>query len=89
MNEIRVKTESGSTYILNPTQMTWDRERNVPELELVYPVRTKGGTLMKFPEVAVGKPLRMFGPSLTPGGTFRMIETSLVVSVEEANVSLD
>jgi hypothetical protein len=84
MSELRVKTESGSTYILNQVQMTWDRERNSPEWESPFPVRTKGGTLMEFPEVVVGQPLRLFGPSLTPGGTFRMIETSLVVGVEEA-----
>ena len=81
MTELRVKTESGSTYILNQVQMTWDRERNVPDLASPYPVRTKGGTLMEFPKVVVGQPLRLFGPSLTPGGAFRMIETSPVVEV--------
>ena len=82
MSELRVKTESGSTYILNQVQMTWDRERKAPDLSM-FPMRTKGGTLMEFPKVVVGQPLRMFGPSLTPGGAFRMIETSLVVGFEE------
>ena len=85
LRELRVKNESGSTYILNPTKMTWDRERQSPDPESPFPVRTKGGKLNVFPTPKVGQSMIMAGPSLTPGGTVRLIETSLVLEVEEVN----
>lgn len=83
MSEIRVHTESGSIYILNQKELTWDRERMRPDGFSLFPVRTKGGKLNSFPEkINIGEPLVLLGPPLTPGTTVRMIETSPIVKVE-------
>ena len=86
-NTTIVKTESGSTYVIDRAKMTWDRMRTLPN-DSILPVRTKGGTLNTLPMVELGKPLILIGPSLTPGGLFRMIETSPIISIKEEDEDL-
>jgi hypothetical protein len=74
------ETESGSKYILDRDTMTWARPQAGEGS--VY-VRTTSGPLTNWPEITVGKPVQMFGPSLTPGGSFRWIYTTPVVSKTE------
>ena len=78
---LHVRTSSGSLYVLDlyNTPMTWER-REAGEGSVL--VRTKGGELYTFPSIRVGKRMYMYGPSLTPGGLFREISTTPVVSIE-------
>lgn len=78
-----IMTETGSEYILDRVQMTWDRQRLGGRLLESPNVRTKGGTLKTWPKIQVGKPLVLICPSLSPAGTVRVITTSPVTSFTE------
>lgn len=86
--ELRVETESGSIYILNQANMTWERVKYIQQnADPFFPVRTAGGELTTWPEVEVGKELELVGPPLNPAATFRYIKTSPVIRVENLSVN--
>lgn len=82
---IHVRTESGSLYVLDWYSPSPHNPRGWERREAgkgsCY-VRTTGGALFTFPSIQVGRRMVMLGPSLTPGGTFRLIETTPVQSIE-------
>lgn len=83
--KIAVKTQSGSTYVLNQKNMTWERARDKP-YEGLYDgfqdhVRTQGGSLISWPTIVVGKPMDILGPPLTLDTTVRLISTTPVTEI--------
>lgn len=87
--KVMVKTESGSTYLLDDERMTWSRLRERP-YEGFYEgwkdtVRTQEGPLNAWPSIMVGEPLNLIGPPLSEGTNVRLISTSPVVEISEIN----
>lgn len=81
---IQVKTQSGSTYLLNKDATTWERTVNPPADKIsAFPLRTQGGPIDEWPEITVGRGLQLYGPPITPGMAGRLVYTSDVVSFEE------
>ncbi len=78
-----VKTETGSEYHVIESSMTWERVEQPTVENPFVPLRTLSGSLKQWPKVVVGQPMNLFGPPLTPGTDFRLIQTSPVLSVEE------
>ena len=78
-----VRTASGSAYVLCKDTMTWGRFREHPDEPSPYPVRTKDGILLEFPEVVVGKSMTLLCPPLVEGTAARALFTSEVVEIVE------
>jgi hypothetical protein len=75
----KFRTESGSLYEIDYVNRTWAR---LQHNEAVSPfVRTPDGTFDNVPEIVVGRPVIITGPSLTPGGLFRIIQTTPVTEI--------
>lgn len=85
--ELRITTESGSIYFLNKNTMTWDRTLASPHSDASFPVRTRGGPLLEWPQVVVGQPVDIMGPPIQAGATFRLVRTSPVMHVEEISAN--
>lgn len=85
MPKLAVSTETGSVYILDREQMTWEKTKHIPAITAIapMPVRTKGGPLIKWPEIHIGQPMILLGPPITEGTDGRAITTSYVIGVEE------
>lgn len=76
---LRIRTDSGSTYLFDRDEMTWTRYNTSAGREDIPGMAgIKGGTLDSFPDpVEVGRPLRFYIPP-------RMwITTTIVRSVED------
>jgi len=85
--ELRITTESGSIYFLNKNTMTWDRVIASAHSDPAYPVRTRGGPLLEWPQVVVGQPVDIMGPPIQAGATFRLVRTTPVLKVEEVSAN--
>jgi hypothetical protein len=80
--KVIIETESGSVYHLDSNEMAWEKTKYVPgPLAPTNTIRTGGGRLLQWPRFEVGQPLFLKGPSLTPEGDFRLINTSLVTKI--------
>lgn len=79
--KLTVKTQSGSTYILDSEAMTWER---VVAGDGSNYVRTSGGQLTTWPTVVVGRRADLYGPPLDPTKDVRWTSTSEVLSIEES-----
>jgi len=75
---VKIWTESGSLYVLDRTNMTWERLEHAPDSTHV---RTQDGKLYAWPDIAMNKPLIMLGPGLDFGT--RYIRTTNVTKIEE------
>lgn len=78
--KIKVKTKTGSVYLLDKTQMTWER---VVSTEKSGPIRTDGGPLTVWPIVVVGEGVEMYGPPIDSTKDCRLVHTSDVQSWQE------
>lgn len=79
----RATTETGSIYIVDTEKQTWRKERK-PSVEGPVPLRSQSGSYNKLhAPIEVGKPIVMTGQPLDKRATFRLIETSYVVKLEE------
>lgn len=74
---IKVTTESGSVYMLNPDKKTWSRVRG-PEASII---RTDDGTYDELSVIEIGKSMSLICPAITEGAAGRLIFTTLVVSI--------
>jgi len=82
--KVIIETESGSTYHLDSQAMTWEKVKYIPRAATPddpEPVRTGQGKLIEWPRFEVRQPLILLGPSLTPGGDYRQILTTLVTRI--------
>lgn len=81
MAKYKALTESGSTYIIDTTEMTWERPVAGKDSN---DVRTEKGEIWAPPQfIAVGKPITIFGPPIDEEKDYRKITTSPVVSWEK------
>lgn len=76
----RVRTESGSIYLIDNTNLIWHREMKGPK---GGHVRTKSGNMSQRAIPRIGKRLNIFCSPLVQGTTGRLISTSEVVSFDE------
>jgi hypothetical protein len=79
---VKVMTVSGSVYILNSDEMTWRRQRAIPDLPSSNPMRTADGTLNKWPDLRIGESMVLICPPIVEGAAGRAIITSPVAEVE-------
>jgi len=78
---VKVKTQSGSEYVLDYTAKTWERLSHAPESNQL---RTEFGTFEHVERLEVGKGVLMLMEPLTPGATGRMVYTSDVTEINPA-----
>lgn len=77
--KLKITTQSGSVYIIDPTAKTWER---VHATALSGTIRTTGGVFEEMYPITVGNGLLMFCPPLEMNGPPRMIYTSNVTEIE-------
>lgn len=73
-----VRTRSGSMYLIDNEQMTWERLEKTADSG---PLRTDGGPLLVEPEIKVGEPMIVLGPPLPTWAAARIIMTTDVTEV--------
>lgn len=80
----KVTTETGSVYLIDPGNKTWER---VTKGALVgpCPLRTLTGAYHSWTGCVIGERMGFCGDSLTPGGMGRIISTSPVVAFEDGS----
>ena len=74
-----VTTKSGSKYRIDPEVRTWER---LQVTDKSGPLRTLKGSYLEI-KFAVGQPLEMICPPLTPGTIGRYVATSKVTEIGE------
>jgi hypothetical protein len=75
---VRFRTETGSTYVIDPDALTWSR---TPTLASGI-IRTEGGQVTSVQIPGVGQRAVIVGPPVRPGSDLRVIITSPVVAIE-------
>lgn len=82
---LKVQTWSGSTYLIDKKNKTWERVKTPELVNPLIPLRTLDGNYNHIGEIEVGKPINIFAAPIDPTKDFRMITTSQVLKVEEFN----
>jgi len=77
-----LETESGSVYTLNTEKQTWKKEK-MPRYQGPWPLRTQSGVYRNISEIKIGFPILMTGKPLDKRATFRLIETTPIISIKE------
>lgn len=73
-----IRTKTGSLYAVDQEARTWYR---LEHTEKSGTIRTSGGVYKQISDMVIGRPLRILAEPLTPGASFRLIQTSLVVEI--------
>jgi hypothetical protein len=77
---ITVKTKTGSTYLIDPVNVQWQRVE-VGE-NSTHTVRSAGGKLYFLPRLEVGEKLTMVCPPMKQGSDTRVIKTSEIAEID-------
>lgn len=76
---LKIKTQSGSTYLIDVENMTWERTEHAPESKYV---RTGGGKLWSMPHIQKEHPMVLLGPPIDGDMDIRVITTTPVVEID-------
>lgn len=78
VNDMIVKTQSGSIYEIDFVKMTWTR---IVQGDQSNAIRTAAGDLITTPQVVIGQPMILLGSPIVEGCVARAIATSEVVEI--------
>lgn len=81
---MKFKTESGSTYTIDPGTMNWCRESVGADSG---EIRQTFGHLIEWPEVTVGLRCALFDSSVLPGHVAHAVYTSAVTEILDKGVN--
>ena len=84
--KLQIRTMTGSTYILDKDQMTWER---VFTALLSGPLRTVSGKLTVWPVIKLGESMDMECPPFVEGAILRLVSTSEVMSITAMDDAAD
>lgn len=79
--QIKVYTESGSIYLIDESNKTWERVKE-PSFISNVPLRSPKDTYQKISPIEIGKSLEIIGPPFHNLASSRLIVTSPVVRIE-------
>lgn len=79
---LKVRTQSGSIYLINIDTKRWARVRE-PEEVGKYPLRTEDGSFLVIGNVKLGERMEMLAELMDDKKGSRLITTSMVVEIQE------
>jgi len=77
--KIRFTTQSGTIYLIDDSDMSWQRESKTHHSG---PIRADHGTLLTWPNIQIGQDAHLNDSKVLPGLTHHFVVTTKVIKME-------